>query len=397
MVRTFVYFDTSTIDISLMHQIYSTNSQLRPIEQNIYIFEFDAIVFTHALMLLGQNSNRFGYDLSLYLNTVVKFFGKTSASLSGLIVIDEGSTDFRKRISEDLGVGISSLFMVQSLSLKWETITQIPRNKKLSNKTPDFLGFDSNDKRFIYESKGTTRPDTVESAMNKALEQSKGYPESAVGKFAIVSYFPAGSKIIPPFTFIADPPITDIFQPDKENSILLHYTYVLGFVGLENTLQAYQNLLVEKFKLDRQDGNERNLPLLPRNLGIQRFLDRIRSRFEQEIETRERIGWRNRTFIGRFLDAPDGRNRVFLGVHLETIEQVLRLDTNIQEFQDTRIREAEEEISVFSDGTMLRIQGLNIGTTGSPRQRDPDGKKGMLPKTPERTAPQETSRSNPNR
>lgn len=119
--------------------------------------------------------------------------------------------------------------MVQSLQLKWETITQIPQNKKLSKKTPDFLGFNLNAERFIYESKGTTQPQTVENVMSKALEQSKGYPETATGKFAIVSYFPTGDKSMPPFTFVADPPISDIFIPDRENSMLLHYTYVLNF------------------------------------------------------------------------------------------------------------------------------------------------------------------------
>ncbi|MEH2048939.1 hypothetical protein [Nostoc sp.] len=355
MLRTFVYFDASTIDFDVMQQIHSTNSQLQQVEQNICVFEFDAIIFAHVLMLLGQNGNRFGYDLSLYLSTVVYFFNKSTTAINGLIVVDQGSTEFKKRISEDLGVAISSLFMAKSFQIRWETITQIPQNKKLSKKTPDFLGFNPNDERFIYESKGTTQPQNIESAMTKALEQSKGYPEAATGKFAIVSYFPTGGKSMPPFTFIADPPISDIFIPQKENSILLHYTYVLSFVGLDNTLRAYEELLVNKFKLDRQDEQEGALFRFS-NIGLQRFLDPVTQTFERERLTKDTLTWEDRTYMGRYLDVPDGRSRIFTGVHVETIEQILRLDTNIQEFTDIRVRENGEEISILSDGTIFKIQ-----------------------------------------
>jgi len=356
MLRTFVSFDSSTINFDTLQQIYTTNNQLQQVEQNLCIFEFDAITFTHVLMLLGQNQDRFGYNLFLYINTVVPLFNGSSISINGFIIIGQGSSEFKKRLSEDLGVAISSLLMNQSFNIRWETISQIPQNRKLSKKTPDFLGFDINDERYIYESKGTTQPQNVEIAMTKALEQSKAYPEPARGKFAIVSYFPTGDKSMPPFTFIADPPISNIFLPEKDNSILLHYTCVLSFVGLDTTLRAYETLLAEKFRLDRQDYQERVLERFPRNLGLQRFLEPLIQTFEQERLTKETITWENRTYIGRYLEVPDRRTRLFMGVHVETIEQIIRLDTNIQEIQNTRVREGEEEISIFSDGTILKLQ-----------------------------------------
>lgn len=361
MLRTFVSFDPSTIDFDVLQQIYSTNNQLREVEQNICVFEFDSITFTHVLMLLGQNQDRFGFNLFLYINTVVPLFNDSTISANGFIVIGQGSTEFKKRLSEDLGVAISSLLMNQSFDIRWETITQIPQNRKLSKKTPDFLGFNINDERYIYESKGTTLPQNVESAMTKALEQSKSYPETAIGKFAIVSYFPTGDKIIPPFTFIADPPISNIFLPERNNSILLHYTYVLRFVGLDTTLQVYEPLLGEKFRLDRQDEQERVLDRFPRNLGLQRFLDPVIQTFEQERLTKESFTWRNRNYLGRYLDIPGRRTRLFMDVHMETIEQIIRLDTNIQEIQNIRVREDEEEISIFSDGTIFRLQTFDTG------------------------------------
>ena len=369
MLRTFIAFDLSTIDFDVLQRIYSANTQLQPVEQNICVFEFDAITFTHALMLLGQNGNRFGYDLSLYLNTVVYFFNNSTVSINGLIVINQGSSDFKKRLSEDLGVAISSLFMNQSFQVKWETITQIPQNRKLSKKTPDFLGFNLNGERYIYESKGTTQPQNIESIMAKALEQSKSYPETATGKFAIVSYFPTGDKNMPSFTFIADPPISNIFLPERDNSLLLHYTYVLSFAGLDNTLRSYNNMLGEKFKLDRQDYQDRTSFSFSQNLGLDRFRNSVIQTFEEERPTTETLIWRNRNYIGRYLNVPDGRTRLFLGVHLETIEQIIQLDTNIQEVENIRVREGEEEISIFSDGTIFKFQAYSAENKRFPTKR----------------------------
>jgi hypothetical protein len=78
--------------------------------------------------------------------------------------------------------------------------------------------------------------------------------------------------------------------------------------------------------------------------------------FEQERLTRETFSWQNRTYIGRYLDIPNAINRPFVGVHLETIQQILGLDTNIIEFVDTRFRSNGEEISIFSDGTIFKVQ-----------------------------------------
>ena len=260
----------------------------------------------------------------------------------------------KKRLSEDLGVAISSLFRVQSLQLNWESITQIPQNRKISKKTPDFLGFNPNIERSIYESKGTTQPQTVEKVMSRALEQSKGYPKSAKGKFAIVSYFPTGGKSMPPFTFVADPPISNIFIPEKDNSVLLHYTQVLKFVGFESTVQAYERMLAEKFRLEGQDQQEGTLFSLSSTLGLQSFQNQTRQAFDRERSTRETFAWENRTYIGRYLDVVGTTNRLFLGIYLETIERILSLNTNIVELVDVRVRDGDEEISIFSDGTIIQ-------------------------------------------
>jgi len=124
-----VRLDTETIPESVIQNI-NNNKKFKSLSENIYIFEYDDVVFTHALMLLGRNSNRFGYDLQDYLNNVIFRLGKTPNNPH--ITIDFGSSDFKRRASEDFGVGLSSLFMVELFNLRWENISHIPRNKNIS-------------------------------------------------------------------------------------------------------------------------------------------------------------------------------------------------------------------------------------------------------------------------
>lgn len=359
MRRTFIHFDTSTIHSDIINQIDSTNNLLLNIDQNIRAFDFDATAFAHALMLMGQNKNRFGYDLSLYLNTAVYFF-RNSRTASGLLVIDSGSSDFKKRMSEDMGVAISSLFMVHSFKLKWETITQIPQNKKISKMTPDFLGFDHNEEKYIYESKGTTQAQKVEQMMEKALAQSKGYPEKSIGKFAIVSYFPTSNKLIPAFTFVADPPISDFFQPNYYNSVLLHYKYVFKYIGLSNTAQLYNSFLVEKFRLERQAPENNAFRIIPSTIGTERLIRQVRESFAQERLESSVVLWRGEEYIGRYLDVPDLNHRPYMGCNSEIIEQIVNLEQNISSNENAQVIEGDESISTFSDGTMLKISGFEF-------------------------------------
>ncbi len=362
MIRTFVHLDSATIGSALESQIRSTNTGLAPVDCNIYLATFNPIVFGHASLLLGKNPNRFGYDLSTYLATLELFFRRKPQE--GFLTINSGSSDFKKRLAEDIGAGLAALFMVMSFEIGWETISQIPQNRKLSKYTPDFLGLTKNDERFIFEAKGTTQPGAVEGAMSKALTQAKSYPEEAVNKFAIVSYFPSSVKQVPPVTFVADPAISDTFPPGRENSTLLHYAKVLEYAGLAQTRAAYEHLLSIGFDIERKESGAMHSAYKP--YLLRGPINEIQTVFSSEVGEENRLSWRDRMFVGwrRSASRRDERLSIFLGVDEKYISRILQLETDIPASEDVHVEDEREIASVFSDGTILRITTEDLNERG---------------------------------
>ncbi len=357
MIKTFVNLDSTTISTALHNQIKTSNPLLSLVEGNLYLFEFSDVVFTHALLLMGQNPNRFGYDLSHYINSTIFFF--KNLNTSPFIVLATGSSDFKRRASEDLGVGLSSLFMVKSFDLQWESICQIPQNKKIAKLTPDFLGFDKSGNKFIYESKGTTQPDKIEATMNKALAQAKGYPVSACQKMSIVSYLPSGTKSFPSYTFVADPPapIISIFPPDISHSVMLHYLKVLEYAGFENTSALYRNWLRVQFKFDLKEDKERIFRFDNDRIEADNLNEQAVTTFNNELQTQSQYQWHGRTFYGRNTTTRIGEMSVniFMGVEPDYVYNGLKHYNEIRSRENELEERESETVSVFSDGTIFRI------------------------------------------
>ncbi len=355
MIRTFVHLDNATIDSRLEQQIRSNHAGLTRIDGNVNITAFDSLTFGHASLLLGQHPNRFGYDLSMYLSTLRLFFQRTGQG--GFLTLASGSSDFKRRMSEDIGVGLASLFMVRSFRIKWETIAQIPQNRKLSRYTPDFLCFTNNGERFVFEAKGTTQSDKIENVMNKALTQSKSYSEDAQNKFAIVSYFPSSGKQVPPFTFVADPAISDILLPDQEHALLLHYIKALEYSGLRQSRAAYEKLLAAAFEIERK--GKGTITSMHRSLWLRGEVDKGLAAYEAEIEKGDKVTWKNRVFVGRFLEAKNQGEEitVFLGVDKDLIRQTLSLEPDVHFMAGDRVEDEKQRASIFTDGTILMVTG----------------------------------------
>ena len=347
MIRTFLQLDQATIDDAVEQRIRSNHADFTQVASNVNLVAFDPLVFGHASLLLGQHPNRFGYDLSMYLSTLDLFFQRTGQG--GLLTLGSGSSDFKRRMSEDIGVGLASLFMVMSFQIGWETIAQIPQNRKLSKFTPDFLSF-SSDERFVFEAKGTTRPDKVEDIMNKALTQSKSYPEDAQNKFAIVSYFPGSSKQVPPFTFVADPAISDIMLPDRAHALWLHYLKVMEYAGLRQSQAAYAKLLSAVLSAEKKERGAMRSAYMP--YEVRGPMAEAKAAYQLESDSAHGLDWQGRAFIGRLLKAEHGEQRVsvFLGVDRAYIARVLALGTDLAILDDLHVEDEREKVSVFADG-----------------------------------------------
>ena len=358
--KTVIRFDDDSLPMNKMQIILNNNSNLKALDSKskIYSFEFDDNAFLHASLLLGQNPQRFGYDLSYYLHFLPSIFKNIK---SDYIVLDFGSADFKRRASEDLGVGIAALFMVKSFKIRWEKIFQIPANKKLSRYTPDFEATASNGKQYIFEAKGRTSPHKMEETITKAVSQIKAYQRQNEGKFAIVSYFPTSKKLFPSFTFVVDPSQPEnIFELDEEDKLLLHYRHALEFSALLETMSVLTRFLSQKIK-SRMSKKEGRLPFPKDEFHLDKLRDTLVHSLMREAEGLEKLKFDNFIFIGKRqrIEVGEIKIELFRGIEREIINRIIRFDKNIEYLEDRIIDEEDKKISIFSDGTILYIHILH--------------------------------------
>lgn len=311
-----------------------------------FFLSFSPPVFAHAYALLGNSPQRFGSDLSLYLSTVRSFFERSPSAVTNHVSLAGLNTtsDSKKRLAEDLGVALSALFMVESFGVTWDTIAQIPQNNKLSKKRPDFEGFDSSGGRHLFEAKGTTNLGGVESALSKAIDQVKKYPEAALSKLAIVSYLSTDDRFFPSQTFVVDPPmLPDSIDPSRETAVLLHGEKVFQFAGLSQTSAVYLRSLSKHLKLENASPSA--VPFAVKD-------EALRSAFLQELEQRSLVEQRfgNSIFLGRRLALPNSNHHVFLGVQRERLEAFTLMSPLA-----TGETYSDGSGSVFPDGTCFLI------------------------------------------
>lgn len=330
-------------------------ARIQEVPEDVRYLTINPAAFTHAYLLLGQSPLRFTTHLNYYLAGVNCFFDSTSAT-GCLEIPPEANTDIRRRLSEDLGVGLAAQFMVDVFGLGWDTITQIPNNAALSKKRPDFIGFTSDGQRYIFEAKGTTQFSGIEKAMSKAIGQVKSYPVGADSKFAIVSYLSADRRFFPSTSFVVDPPaLPAIVKLDLETARLLHFEKSLQFVGMEELAVRYivklRNELSEKRRLEAAPDR---IEYFREDRGAQEMQKRIE--IDKGAAAKERID--GITYLGRTIRTSfpgDVHAQAFLGITPEAIDAGMKI-TASEKNGVTKVVESEERIvSTFTDGTVLRV------------------------------------------
>lgn len=361
--KLFVRIDNESVATQHVSQMSSaTNLDAVDGNEHLFRYRFETLRIDHAVLLLGKYPERFGYDLSFYLSTAQLFFTRTANDT--FIVMPNGGSDFKRRFSEDMGVAAGSLFLVDTLAVRWETICQIPANQKLNKSTPDFVAFDSSSNKYVYESKGTTRPDTVDAVREKAKQQLNVHEEAGVTKFAMVAYFPNSAKLLPPYLFVSDPP-TPLPQMSESIAIGLHFLKVLEFCGLEDVRIKFRDCLMLQLKIkSREDASTDTWK-------DNQSLNRARRLLNESLgRVGEQSGLFNDSFVGTFRAASLQGNvvKAFTGIDFRYLSQALTTIVDEEEFEtfqaeDTVINTDRETIrSVFRDGTILQLDGLKEAT-----------------------------------
>ncbi|MBI5773761.1 MAG: hypothetical protein HZA89_08470 [Verrucomicrobia bacterium] len=332
--------------------------------ENVRFVAINPAVFTHAYLLLGEQPQRFVSDLTLYLSTVRTFFERADA-VGGINVPAGANSDSRRRLSEDLGVALAAFFMVEVFGLSWKSVSQIPQNSKLSKKRPDFQGYTATSQRYLFEAKGTTKMQTVEKTMSKALSQVKSYPETAEAKIAIVSYLSADERFFPSTSFVVDPPaLPEEVKADAETSRLLHFEKVLQFAGLPQTAKDYVSTLSQRLR-EKHRIDDAGAASVARTRRIEGLQEELRAEFVEESQPNalETHRYHDSEFLGRSSESAVSKIKVFFGVQRQALEAGVRFEAVAQPLA-TKLTESETEInSLFADGTLLHVTGLNGGKT----------------------------------
>ncbi len=316
--------------------------------EGCHLMTFQPITFIHAYGLLGANPQRFGTDLKLYLATVNSFFSWHMTTTQIHVTLNRVTvTDAKRRLSEDLGVALASLFMVRAFGVVWDTIAQIPLNTKLSVKRPDFESFDAADRRYLFESKGTTVLARVEKALLKAIEQVKKYPERALYKLAIVSYLAADERLFPSQTFVVDPiALPDTVPPTGDIARLLHGEKLFEFAGLPRTAAAYVRALAAHLRQELSDENPTFAARDPVLYGT--FQEERRTAGLREIEHE------GRAYLGRSVASDASGASILFGVASAKLESLL-LMTPGESVRDTGNRDGLGRESQLDDGSLVLI------------------------------------------
>jgi len=363
MPNTYVRFDSSSVPPQVLNSLVPSCESLAHVVEHDYLLSLDPARFTHAHLVLGSNPNRFGADLSPHLVTVIDFFSK--APKSNFITLNFGTSDFKRRHSEDLGVAMASLLMVDLFDIEWSTICQIPENRKLSKKRPDFEGFNSKNDRFLYEAKGTCRLETVIPTIEKAIGQVKSYPEQALRKIAIASYFCSNPRAFPSFSFFVDPELPDIVPPDKDHAEQLHLEKVLEFAGCKSSASSYLKYLAAKFTLERKIASEypdmiaRYAPPTRGDSKIEAAFNEFKGSFEREISSLETVSEGNRRYkVQRHIvTIEDTKYECVAGIDSQVIAAISE-DVEFEKIESVNYSEPDNAFSQFPDGTIFQLRRL---------------------------------------
>ncbi len=357
MVRKMIVkLDKETIPTTIINEIENRNSNLKNMEYDIYNFEFDETELLHASLILNNNQRSLGYDIGYYLQSAYYILQRLPQSPNQYLVLDVGPPDFKKRASEDFGVGISSLFMHKSFGVRWQNISQIPANQKFSKFRPDFIAKEGN-REFIFETKGTTQAHKISEVMGKAIQQAKSYSGSAISKLAFVSYFPNSRKIFPSYLFLSDPPIQENFHElDRWFITMTHYIKVLKICGFTRSYKPFIDVIIDKFRLKKE---EERPYWYSTDIDFERYRGILSESFYEDYQILEKNQSMGRDFIGKYVakkvKVGSHEVSVFLGVDEKIIKNIISLNVDIPVIGNKVIDEDKKKVSVFSDGTIMEV------------------------------------------
>ena len=348
--KIIVCFDKITIKKELLNLILKSNSSLKHLFNNYYEFEYDPIEFSHALSLFSKQRKSLEYHLSYYINAANLIF----ENIPNLGEYSKHITDRdRKRKSmEDIGVSLSSLFMVEAFGIQWQNISHVPFDSKLEKITPDFIAIKGTS-RYFFEAKGTTSYQSISKFLKKAHEQVKSIKEASIAKLAFVSFIPSDNISPPPTMFVCDPVMLHLEGLNQDFVQKLHFLYVLKYSNFVKTYPVYRKLLKElvhqKYGVSGNIENNRE--------QIDEIKKKIQKSFNDDLNRLSHFKLNDMDFIGEYtvLNFENGHIKIFQGIEQTIITKIVNFDQDIPFITNERGNK-DVQTSIFSDGTIFVVE-----------------------------------------
>lgn len=347
-ITQLITLDPTTLNTTICSS-FRTCTHLMHVAADCYKFEFEPIVIQHALQLLSFDPSRYGIDLQDYLAPVVQYYSQHSPSQFTDLAF--GTTDFKRRAAENLGASLASLLMATVLNVRWESITQIQSAKKQRGRKPDFVGY-SDSSGYLFEAKGTSRPQTMGKQIKDASDQLKSLPLGGRGKIGFASFFPGEIGRLCPSTHVFDPPSNTIV-PERGDAVLRHYVHKLSFLELNQSMALLSDYMDAKLLSESAaDVNVRSRAEDRTDALKAQFLPA----FAEEKRILESISTSQGEFLARRKDfnVTDQKVRFEVSCRTEFLDPFLPPADNVR-VQTRHSGERHGAESTFSDGTRIKL------------------------------------------
>lgn len=206
-------------------------------------------------------------------------------------IIYHPDSEAKRRISEELGIGLSILIANYFYDIQWSTLTKIALTGNASK--PDIRCLTSQSKEMVIEAKGTINESTRITQKEHSLDQKV----TVSGDIRVSSCSLLKNEAISNVEFV-DPPI--IPPNDRKYRELLlktdHYSRIFNFIG-QNELSVYFSLMKKRIMYDMEfpEYSEK---------------DRLFNKLKRDYITISKI---NKQFVGN-IEKDSFGNFIFIGI-----------------------------------------------------------------------------------
>jgi hypothetical protein len=330
-----------TVPRTLASRIELATQEVVPAFPSWRYYTFDRLDFFHAVLEL--RTNPVDHDIYHYLFGLLGFFDRLVPSPN--LCLPNREADFKKRASEDFGVGLANLLIVRSFNLPWNAVTQVLALTSMKRR-PDFIA-SAGDMTIVFETKGTTLSSKLVTNLRRGKEQLQAYRDPNALRICFSSYIPCQGDMVAPHVVCADPAFDmsetiRIAERLKDQYVLMR---LLDFSNLQQTSQQVRTALVRALR--------RRVEPLPTTFD--------RRTYHQETETSVSVESDGEIFICRKLAFNDMPGLIlFLGASQGVTESLMQREEPHWPKDGVAVDSERRTItSRFSDGSILQLASDN--------------------------------------